>query len=494
MLMTRRIKWISILIGLLVLPATVLSWPVPDSVTTNLILLEDDFNDNSIDPAKWEIRENGYRVIEDNGIMKIEQAQTDNGGYLYSKWFNLSYGDVLTVERKVNVHYANEYFAGGLGFIFKEETARNFSVNYSNYAYAFDGYCANYGFFISRYGANPHLSSRQADVSSRIEPVWNQWFTEKIIYNSVSGFLEYYINSEKRLSYYVGTLPETNSYEMRLEFGPWGWWTGHYHYMDDIRVSLSTPVIGPSVGTSGKFIFPVLGVSISDPLNNTNDPLQDGWDGKGVGQLSAADGHLGQDYYLKNGDSAGKPVFAICTGEVVQVMNGPGQYGWCDDSDHGWGPVVVLKHYNDKGFKVSDNAITHVGECSTDRNPKVVYSLYGHLSKESIKNIKVGQTFNTGDPIGVIGQYVIDNVSWTTNHLHFEIKDEIGFLEGAWYIFHPGECPGSAAQSCEAKGIGTGYSHRQGFAPNRYIPSVFILENQGNKGRLQGFINLLLRD
>jgi murein DD-endopeptidase MepM/ murein hydrolase activator NlpD len=255
-----------------------------------------------------------------------------------------------------------------------------------------------------------------------------------------------------------------------------------------VGASYTTP------SSAATFIFPVLGISISDPLNNKNDPLKDGWAGKGVGQLSAADGHLGQDYYLKGGDSAGKPVFAIYTGEVVQVMNGPGKYGWCDDSDHGWGPVVVLRHHDDKGFKVSDNAITHVGNCSTDRNPKVVYSLYGHLSKDSIKNISVGQTFYTGDPIGVIGKYGIDIVSWTTNHLHFEIKDEIGLLEGAWYKSHPGECPGSAAQSCGAVGIGTGYSYRQGFAPNRYIPSVFILDNQGRKGQLQSIINLLLSD
>jgi murein DD-endopeptidase MepM/ murein hydrolase activator NlpD len=243
-----------------------------------------------------------------------------------------------------------------------------------------------------------------------------------------------------------------------------------------------------------KFVFPVLGISQTDPYKNYNDPLQDGWAGKGVGQVSATDGHLGQDYYLKIGDCAGKPVYAIYPGEVVEVMNGSGRFGWCDDSDHGWGPVLVLKHTSGNGFKVSENAIVPLGDCGTDRNPKVIYSLYGHLSKDSIKDISVGQAFEAGDQIGTIGKYGVDQASWTTNHLHFEIKDEVGFSEGSWYSSHSGQCPGTAAQSCGAQGIGTGYSHSPGFAPHRYIPSVFIVENQGRKAQVQGALNLLMTD
>jgi len=236
-------------------------------------------------------------------------------------------------------------------------------------------------------------------------------------------------------------------------------------------------VRGGQSGSVAKFIFPVLGISVTDPLKNVNDPLNDGWAGKGVGQLCAAEGHLGQDYYLRNGDCAGKPVFTIYDGQVVEVMNGPGKYGWCDDSDHGWGPVVVVKHTSNEGFKVSKNAIISLGDCGTDEKPKVIYSLYGHLSKESIKNISVGRVLKTGDQIGVIGKYGVDQNSWTTNHLHFEIKDEAGFSEGAWYTSNPGECPGSATQSCDAIGVGTGYSYRKGFAPHRYIPLFFISDN-----------------
>jgi murein DD-endopeptidase MepM/ murein hydrolase activator NlpD len=228
------------------------------------------------------------------------------------------------------------------------------------------------------------------------------------------------------------------------------------------------------------FVYPVLGVSQSDPLQNRMDPLKDGWGGKGVGKLSAAQGHLGQDYYLTSGDSSGQPVFAIANGEIVEVLNGPGKYGWCDNQDHGWGPVVVIKHVRSSGFKVSASAVKDPDGCGTDMHPSVVYSLYGHLSKESIKTLSVGQRVDMGQRIGTIGKYRVDQVSWETNHLHFEIKDEIGFMEGTWYKSHPKTCPGSITYKCgqrEINGIGTAYSKKADFAPHRYVPSVFINRN-----------------
>jgi murein DD-endopeptidase MepM/ murein hydrolase activator NlpD len=212
-----------------------------------------------------------------------------------------------------------------------------------------------------------------------------------------------------------------------------------------------------------------------------------GWEGKGVGQYSAANGHLGQDYYLVSEDSAGKPVFAVANGQIIEVLNGPGQYGWCDDDDHGWGPVVVIKHVLSSGFKVPSLAVKDPGSCGSDLNPTVIYSLYGHLSKESISNLFIGQKVDKGQPIGTIGKYGVDLVSWTTNHLHFELKDELGFKEGTWYKSNPGTCPGSITYKCsqrEIKGVGTGYSEISGFAPHRYDPSLFIPSNMLNPQRI----------
>lgn len=47
------------------------------------------------------------------------------------------------------------------------------------------------------------------------------------------------------------------------------------------------------------------------------------------------------------------------------------------------------------------------------------YTLYGHLSKESIKNCTVGNQLKKGDKIGVLGTYN-ENGSWVP-HLHFQV-------------------------------------------------------------------------
>ncbi|HCU70243.1 MAG TPA: hypothetical protein DIC35_00625 [Candidatus Moranbacteria bacterium] len=228
------------------------------------------------------------------------------------------------------------------------------------------------------------------------------------------------------------------------------------------------------------FVFPVLAQGVTDPLlNNTLNPDGNGWHGSDVGELALYEGHLGQDYSVDSGNSAGKPVYAVANGTIVEVMNSPNySYGWCDGSDHGWGPVVVIRHENKNGFDTTGSIVT--ATCDTEMSPTVIYSLYGHLSKTSIQNLQVGQTVTKGQPLGVLGTSGTD---WSSGinmaeHLHFELKDEVGFNEKAWYKYHVGQCPGTETQSCGAEGVGTGYSYSLEFAPHRYSPDEFILNNQ----------------
>ena len=236
------------------------------------------------------------------------------------------------------------------------------------------------------------------------------------------------------------------------------------------------------------FIFPVLAAGQTDPLQNKTNPIGDGWHGIGVGDqgINDADGHLGQDYVINsdNGDgvTAGKPVYAVANGIIVEVMNNQNtSYGWCDNDDHGWGPVVVIRHENRNGFDTTGSIVTT--SCDTETNPTVIYSLYGHLSKTSIQNLQIGQIVHMGDQLGVAGAYGVDQNSWTTNHPHVEIKDEGGYTEGTWYKTpaNEGVCPESTDYTCDSyliKGIGTAYSKENGFAPHRYELGAFINLNK----------------
>lgn len=238
------------------------------------------------------------------------------------------------------------------------------------------------------------------------------------------------------------------------------------------------------------FVFPVLAQGVTDPLlNNSLNPYGQGWSGNGVGDnvQGVGSGHLGQDY-IKNYDdynAAGDPVYAVANGTIVEVMNNQNtSYGWCDNEHHGWGPVVVIRHENRDGFNTSGSIIT--GSCDTETNPTVVYSLYGHLSKTSIQNLQIGQVVHMGDQIGVLGDYYAtpSEQPWTTNHLHFELKDEVGYTEGTWYKTpaNEGVCPESTNYTtCDSylvEGVGTAYSLGSNFAPHRYEPGAFINLNK----------------
>jgi 4-aminobutyrate aminotransferase-like enzyme/Ser/Thr protein kinase RdoA (MazF antagonist) len=104
--------------------------------------------------------------------------------------------------------------------------------------------------------------------------------------------------------------------------------------------------------------------------------------------------HLGVDFWCKEGT----PVHAILEGEVVGcAYNG---------SDKDYGGVIILKHKVDKSL--------------------VFYTLYGHLSKNSIDNAHIGKKIKKGEKIGVLGN-PSENGNWTP-HLHFQIMlDLLGY-------------------------------------------------------------------
>ncbi|MCH7535166.1 MAG: M23 family metallopeptidase [Bacteroidetes bacterium] len=245
-----------------------------------------------------------------------------------------------------------------------------------------------------------------------------------------------------------------------------------------------------SISYADGFVFPVIKDESSDPdefVFNKADPIRNGWTGNGVGvnANSKLKGHLGQDYVLAKGNAAGKRVYAAADGVVEEVMNYDEKYGWCDKRSHGWGRVIVIKHeaplgafFNTDGSIVSETYIPkdsrHPG--STEKNPSVVYTLYGHLSKQDLE-VRPGDKVKKGQPIARIGSSAEVSefpAAWTP-HLHFEIKSQEGFDEGVWKSDGSGSL--DKPQACEALGIGSGYSFISNYAPERYDPKVFIGNN-----------------
>lgn len=97
--------------------------------------------------------------------------------------------------------------------------------------------------------------------------------------------------------------------------------------------------------------------------------------------------HLGLDLFAE----AGTAVYAPLAGEVYALAN--------NAVAQDYGPVILLKHETDMGVPF--------------------FTLYGHLSVESLAGLTVGQPITAGEQIATFGTAAV-NGNWTP-HLHFQI-------------------------------------------------------------------------
>lgn len=111
--------------------------------------------------------------------------------------------------------------------------------------------------------------------------------------------------------------------------------------------------------------------------------------------------HLGMDFWAK----AGTKVMTPIDGEVHSFKN--------NDTFGDYGPTIVLKH---------------------DLENVTFFTLYGHLSVESLKELYVGRKFKKGQRLATLGTPDI-NVGYAP-HLHFQIIRDVAGHFGTY----PGVC------------------------------------------------------
>lgn len=111
--------------------------------------------------------------------------------------------------------------------------------------------------------------------------------------------------------------------------------------------------------------------------------------------------HIGMDLWIK----AKTPILAALDGTVhgFDFNAGKGNYG----------PTIILEHSLEN---------------------ETFYTLYGHLSLESIENLEIGTSFKKGQKMATLGDAAING--GYAPHLHFQIIKEIKHYLGDY----PGVC------------------------------------------------------
>jgi DNA-binding winged helix-turn-helix (wHTH) protein len=224
------------------------------------LVFADDFSGGEINPNRWEIKGNSVKVS--GGRVKLSVDETDNPGVLRSKYFSVDPAKTITVESRVKVTFSQNmkdkvYFGGIFGFIPKtinleksnileeSEEAKSlfFGIRYMNYDS--DGVFGDNiqeikseGFFLVKSGGRPNVKSEYADgrISERIEPTWEKWFEQKVMYNPTNGQLMYFVDGEKKGEFSVSKLQAKDN-QLRFEIIPWGWWVNHSIEVDYIKVT-----------------------------------------------------------------------------------------------------------------------------------------------------------------------------------------------------------------------------------------------------------------
>ena len=116
--------------------------------------------------------------------------------------------------------------------------------------------------------------------------------------------------------------------------------------------------------------------------------------------------HLGIDLFAPSGT----PVYAPLAGVVYMLAN--------NTAHHDYGPVVVLRHSTDEGLPF--------------------FTLYGHLTVESLAALERGQTLEAGACVGAIGSPP-SNGDWPP-HLHLQIVTDLLELDTDFPgVARPGE-------------------------------------------------------
>jgi murein DD-endopeptidase MepM/ murein hydrolase activator NlpD len=116
------------------------------------------------------------------------------------------------------------------------------------------------------------------------------------------------------------------------------------------------------------------------------------------------------DYF--NGDSKrnihlGIDLWCPAFTNVITPFKGK-VYSFANNMNYGdYGPTIILEHQLEN--------ITF-------------YTLYGHLSVSSLNGLRIGQSFDKGERIAQLGNY-LENGSYAP-HLHFQIIDDISSFDG----------------------------------------------------------------
>jgi len=157
--------------------------------------------------GEWETFFPAYdKVIMEDGSVNLTVNQTNRGPFLLTEPIEIREGSIVHIRRKALVHYGNENFTGGFALLqtndddLRPEVLNDNGGSGLGKGLALIEYVHNYNEDSTRPGRDifrfmmPNWEEQKN--YELIDPIFDEWFTEELTYNTENGIITYQINDE----------------------------------------------------------------------------------------------------------------------------------------------------------------------------------------------------------------------------------------------------------------------------------------------------------
>ena len=200
------------------------------SVSQLLISISDDFDDGVINFDYWTAA--GPDIIEEDGMIKMQQNETDEYVALESLPMRIPSNNQIVIERSFLVHeqlyWGDHYYYGSFNIRINGSEDNLIGICYYD-----DDYENRHGTYLINKQDGEATETRICDAA------FDTWLEEKVVVDLSNETLSYYLSDTLVVTLSIEGVSNQQMDYFTVWFNPYGWWTGHYHYMD--YVNINTP-------------------------------------------------------------------------------------------------------------------------------------------------------------------------------------------------------------------------------------------------------------
>ncbi|MDC0506134.1 S8 family serine peptidase [Candidatus Gracilibacteria bacterium] len=195
------------------------------------IVFQDDMSDGLID--SFYARNDNNRSSEINGYIQSNQAVTDQASSLYTQWFELS-EQGGTIEYDFYSHPSSQYYYGAVHIILQGADNKDEYMYYKTHKYS--RYNGGYTPLknVIEFGGRG-IASQPMRIMGSQAGIHKQWVKHKIEIDIENNVLIDSINGKEHKTDI--DLSNWKNKKMKLKMSPYGWWTGHFARLDNLKIT-----------------------------------------------------------------------------------------------------------------------------------------------------------------------------------------------------------------------------------------------------------------